>query len=251
MEIKINYETNKGFKQVSYYPTFFRNPDLRNELVNHFFKEDFREHNLTLIRNRFFDFVKENDMNLENAENFAREHLSENSNLMNTISLSFIPCDKPKTLQFMMNVFYNMTKVYFNSDAIDLALFLSLNGDPEMAFIVPENETKEWIDILKRYEFIKLCPPIGYRAKSNPLNRLFDDYSAGLIKGNLIIRNEYFEYDYDEDEQEMLKEDYQTTEFEALMMDIVSFKKGNAYVSINEIKELHVYEEELIHLLKV
>ncbi len=250
MEIKINYETNSGFRQVSYYSTFHRNPDLRDELIKHFFNEDCRDDNLKLIRERFFDFVKEHDMCLESAESFSREYLSEDSNLIKTLTVSLIPCDKPKTLQFMMNVFYNMVKVYFKSDAIDLGLFLGLNADPEMAFIVPENETAEWIDLLKRYEYIKLCPPIGYRAKPAPLKRLFDDYYAGIIKGNIIIRNEFFSYDYDEDEQEMLKEEYQMTELETLMMDIVSFKKGEAYISINEIKDLHIYEEELVNNLK-
>lgn len=256
MEIKINYETESGIKRLTYYPNFHRNKDLRNALISHFFKPEHASGNLKLIKERFVSFVEELDISKEDSKAFINEFLSETKDLEKLLTVSVVSIsNREEYVQFAMNLFYNLTKEYFKSDAVDLGLFLGCNSDPELALIIPKNETKDWVKALRDYQYTELCAPLSYWAYRDknpyPIQKLVDDFYEGNIKGNVVIRNEFFYYDYDEEEQECLKEDYKMSEMECLMSEIVSSKDGHAYVSINEIKKLNVYENDLVNQLKL
>lgn len=245
MEIKIKYETEKGIRYNSYYPTFYRNKDLREKLIEVFFNENNNKQNLLLLKERFVNFANEKKLDESFVDEFISKYLEDETNMSFVFVDSILFNENEETMFFMANIYHNMIKVYNNSEAMDLALFLGLNPDDEMALIIPKNEESEWIKLLHEYQDNLLSPPMGYR-KENPLNNFFDDFNNNRIISNIVIHSDNFDCYYDEDDEDEDTEENPITEMENLIIEVVSSKDEGAYISLNEIRKHSVHEENLV-----
>lgn len=273
MQIYIDYETTDGkLVHLSYYESFLRNKDLRDELGKQFFNTKAK---VEILKKRFIEYSEENKIDqLETKKVIENvfEKDDENYPYLNPLVTSIY---SDNFNQFFMNIFYNAIKYYFNSNAVSLGLYLAFNPSPNMMFSVRSEEISQWIELLERYQYIKLCPAMNwylYQKKSPyPLKRLFEDFKNNNIKGNIIIRNELASWTYksdiiseleeeldsldsnDECERNSLEEEIETTEklseFELMEMKIIS-EEQTLYKSLKEVLEIEIVENEIFEKLK-
>lgn len=247
MEIKIGFDTKKGMREVSFYLNFHRNSDLRKAMLQEFFNEENGEYNLAQLRARFIEFAKEEKMKESEINLFLEENLNRVANVENAfISYASVMSVDPLIVQFMANVFHNLVKRYFDSKPVSLGLYINAQQTDDFAFIVPLEETQDWVNTLVLWQGIELCAPYSYRRRvAHPLKSLKESFKSGEIISELVIRTEYFSYDYDEDDEEY----EELTEFECLKSDVLCQTKS-AYVTMREALGLEIYEKDLVDSFK-
>ncbi len=252
MQLEIRYNTPDGLKKVSFYQTFFRNKDLRVGLMDRFFNDKNRQENLEKIRTRFIEYSEEEQVPEKQKKDFLENYLSDAEGIDKALCISLLSINHNMAIvQFMANIFHNLIDRYFDSDAIRVALFLNAQSKEDFSYLIVKDELPKWIELLERYQYVELCPPLAYYAWREhlpfPLKALVDAYKNGEVKDSIVIQSEYFEWDEFIDEDEIEDDFADLTPFERLECAVVS---EGSMISLEEVLSLQIFEHELVASLK-